>query len=693
MSKDYQRISESPILRTTPVKSKAPGLEAIGGTLGQVSQMLFQKAESIQKEESATQYLQAEDQMAHAVTQAQEQMLMHPNQSKYIADQTKETLGAISKSAVVNKQNRGQLEYSQHRSEDKLHYAAVSESMDQSRRMGKFGFLSTFDQTLKTYEDYLLHDPDKAEGFHDNIESNIRGLVSTQILTPHEGASALNAMGKITQNIHSLHDRFKEGGSNAAEAAGHVESLLSSKELDRADLPHDASTAHIFDSHSQDIVAQNAFAKAQLHQPFSYAAYNKMSEASKQKLAQYWEGSSNAAGLVNSGTPYPKILSRLQDLKNQGKTLTAQETAEKAYLEDYQKNLNNGDYLSVAANTNLGSKYIQDYRRQETAITDMNKDEHGNLSPEGIMQRNSLFNDFVSNMATLGHAQHLPSNLIQPLPPQKIGAIQQAFDAGGDVGSALNELSSLRSENRAYAAQGMKTPVQQQAVLMAGYLTDEKDDAFKTRLLQHSQTIPYGPDGVAKTAFQVAADKDGKNSKQVEYELEPYLKDILNHRTKSPDFREDVAGIRGMAMNWIYGEAMRHNDITMSKFDDYAMEFKQHASKAYNLTNGYNFSFNKKDVPLDQHEGEMVTNYLLDKFNKDQMRVSSSDQVYSNNLVNPKFVTATPDRMIIIMNSLGEVVHSEPFQTDLLDAARHYHDEKQKNLDNSLFEKFKAEWQ
>ena len=652
-----------PVLRSSPIATSAAGTQSIGRALGQFGKMLFEKAESIQTEESAAMYVQSRDQIEHTMNQARIGMVQNPGAAKKIAENSAFELDAIKKSAILNKKHHEQLSYDVRRSDDAINLEATKTSIHHSRKMGKFSFLSSFDTTLKAYQDALMTDHKQAEHMHDNMVSTIRGLVYTDVLSPHEGASALKSMSHITDSVNSYHQALSnlDENLNAEQINSAHASMLSTDTLKNAGMPVNQSTAYLYHDSLDDHSKEQAFADATLHKRPSIEAFLNMKPAAQDKWNMLWKGSSKALGLVNSGDSYFKVVDRLEELKAKGGDIGLIEKGEKGYLDYFVKRLENGEYLSVIAETPAGSAIIQEFSKDEAANYELNTNEEGNLTPDGQARLKNIYNEMIDKTRTIGNAMHIPNQYINPFPESKVKEIESGFMREGNPSNTIQGLDYLNPINRAHMAMQMKNPNQQQAALTVGYLEGAKVDAFRNKMIMYSQEV-FGKD---LSSLKIGKE-EGIPDPSLRVLVEPYISEVAKYKARLPGGRIQSDAFRKNAMDYVRGESLANSDIAQKGAADYAKDFKENIDKAYQFITGTDFQFNKKDLPM---VDESDANYLARYAKKEAVKLQ---RMRGNDAeIDDLFVTVTPDRVVIVVDSNNTVMWHEEYQGTLLDHAKH----------------------
>jgi hypothetical protein len=670
MTRKLPILENEPILRDQGIHSEAQGLEHISQTLGGVSQQLFHTAKTLAADQSSSMYLLSREQMDHEVSQAKAQMYANPGASGAIARATKEKLGMIEQASVVNHKNRGELKAYQSSYGDSLDLEATRNQVETSRMVGRMTFLSSFDNTLKAYQEQLLKDPEN-ETLSDNIHNSIQGLVASRVLTPVEGAHAIKAMHAVTDNVHSFH-KIANSATTAREANTAHASLLPQDVVDNAHLPIDENTAHLYHDGNNEVSIQKSYGNAALHKPPSFEDWQALKRpAEKAKYQALWQGSSDAKGLVDSHPPFPEIAKRLNDLKNKGSNLSNTERGEKSYLDNYIKRLQGGDYLSIMAESPGGSSIIRDFVQSESAAQNFKDPETGEMSGYGQAQVTDAYNNMISQSVQLGFAQHIPSQYIQPIPENKVMNVQSSFTAGGDPSLALGELKQLHPENRPYLAYAMKKADQKEVMLANGYMSDDKNQDFQADLINFSKLTPAD-------YSQLHIGKEGMSEANMKMRVEPFIKDIVNFKSRlpqegiGPSPLDEAEGVRKMTRNYVAGKSIANADIQMHGFNDYMNGFNQNMKKAYDLVKGSDYAFNSKDIPLSKDDAFALAEHMKNMTIKYRGLSKSDLSGY------PLYVTASPKGMVYVMSPNNTVLLARPFEPSLLDHALHEHQEANK---------------
>src|SRR5882672_567424 len=109
MAETPQYKNTQPILNVQNVNSGAESYEAFAKTLGQIGQSAAETVNEIHTDQSNASLLQTATQADTIKSNAQIEMLKHPEQAQKIADQSATLLDTLNQTAYVNKQDRTKL--------------------------------------------------------------------------------------------------------------------------------------------------------------------------------------------------------------------------------------------------------------------------------------------------------------------------------------------------------------------------------------------------------------------------------------------------------------------------------------------------------------------------------------------------------------------------------------------------------
>lgn len=668
MADEIPQIQNSqPIFNPVKIESGAESHEEFAKVLGSLATKSEEKAEEIASDQSQAMYVNSVADAEHIKNKAQEQMLENPGQANKIRQSASDALDTIGNDAFVNSKDRGKLNAYLKTKNDDIELDAVKTNVKQRQLDAGFTYFSTFNDKMNAYYDALVSDPQKAQQLHDALLGETRSHVLAGSLTVTQGANAIKTMSNMVDAVHDLHRAGYDNNTTAKDYHALTSNPLRN-EAGNPESPMNEGTNWLIDHYSNDKSLQGALSDVSNRIMPNPKTFLSLPPNEREHVIQAINGTKIADGFINSGEPFPSMQKEYQLLSEKGRTLNYEQESTRNALGNWIKDLQNGNYLQVMAKTPQGNGIMRDFVQNNAAIESTYA-----YSPEGkqaaLLQNQ---NNMVNRMVSLGHARHIPGDLINPIPVSDIAVAQNAFNFGQKPEDLLQTLGHYSKENQLYVANALKEPNQKmvtQALALSG-----NDVSVQTKL-EFIAANQSGQPGIGKSL-------QGSNSDKV---LMARISDNLSNQLRlvGRNYGYEAAPALQNAMlqstlKYAKYLAYRDNNIPMtdSTFDllstaswkKYVDKASQIYSNSFQQMSGTNWVINKSQLPHPMTESDMdvlanhVTNLGYEYLRKGKGQAEFDSAVSRNPLV----MVMSPQNELQAVDGSGTVYYSMPFTTSVL---------------------------
>ncbi|WP_218814189.1 hypothetical protein [Rickettsiella endosymbiont of Dermanyssus gallinae] len=679
---------EVPIIRDTPVASRAKGLEAIGQSLGNVSQGLMQTTARLEQEKSSALLLQATSSADQIKSDALLKLKTHPQLASKIAQDTQQQLDNIKNNTPVNAKTKGQLDYLLQSSFQHVSNQAQLTEYDTHQVKLQSQFYTEWPNVLKDLYASVSDDKvfqQKVDIAHQTVENALLG----RIISPQQGGVLFKTLSHTLDSLHELHQLQQ----NSDARSSHLQIALASpfaQNIDKSNTPIAQDTRFLQMHYDNDLTLQGIKSDLVKSHAINPLAWMKLTPNHLNEVVLFSQGVQKAQGLFNNGENWQLLKQRYDQLSTKEGLLTQSEKGERAALQHLVNGFTSGDYAQIIQQTPQGQAIFKDYAQN-----------YNGVDPK------AAYNDYISRSVQLGHAMHIDNHFIQPIPNDLKMQAQSSFMQGADPDGLLQVLEHHDPQNKVYVAASLQKPLQQEVAYTVGELQGNTDPAFLRQLILANQTgQDFSAISIANAKNSNVSDKSLKNL--VVAKLNETNSDIFNYIDQSGDPSRTLS-IVNMATNYVKYQGLVHNDLALKNVYEYLQNFNDHFYKAYQVTSGADYSFNLNALNLTPGEAGRLAEHVRDEayqalgfhitpintpiretplekaqdiamdsaglpttqaFKEGWADMKNHISEFFNLDRNPITITNTPDGLIIATDAAGHVIYSQPF-TDSLVAYAH----------------------
>jgi hypothetical protein len=693
MANEIPQIQETqPILQTQKVASKSTGYEEFAKTLGSLSEQVHQTAEKIVSEQSKTMLMQSVADSESVKTNAQVEMLQHPEDSLKILMHTSEQLAEINKNAYVNKKDRRNLVQYNNNHLNQLEIKAVSADLEFRKREAAFVHYENFPNELKAYQEALMTDHDRAEELHNAMIGSLHGLFSTGVITPHELSASINTMSKLVENTTHVHEQLEQAGYGNLSAKD-FHTLTSNpinQNTNHPGSPVNQDTQWMVDYYNSDKSFQGMQADVQNRILPNPATFMKAKDSQRQQLIEEIHGVKIADGIIKSGEPYPAIEHAYQALSEKGRILSYRDKATRDAIGIHLKELNNGNMLSEMEKSPDGNEILQRFNLNNSVLNNLRNNEIKGISnPELINGINAKYsqmmaqneNNRANEAVSWAQARHIPGDKIQPISQAQIAVVEDAFKPGHNPADILTVLSQYDKTNQMYVAQAMKNPDQRMTVQAVALLPDNIKPQDKLDFIAAQQ--PPEPGAKQPKVEQAVSDKT-MNTK-----IYTLLKDSMalvqsNYdREQSPQLQ---ASMLNTTLNYAKKIAINKGDYLMKDWRSHVMEASQIYANSFQKMSGTNWVVNPQQAPenLTNSEWDIMADHVTSEGYKYLQEGRQRFELESAQSRNPLIMIISSTNEMQAVDGNGKVYYSMPFTTNFLPYAKESKKRREEELKKEL---------
>lgn len=665
-----------PVLQAQPINSKGAGFEAFAQSFAHVSDQATQQAETLENDASHTMFLQSQAQLSHLENQTKLSLAQNPAQSETIMQNTQLLADEIKKNAFVNKKDRENLNYLTDVSVDNLNFGANKQKIELAKQQAQFSTLSAFQSNVDKFSISLWsNDPKKSEIMQNAMIGSIRGQIATGIITGIQGAAMLKMMTDEIKRHEIAIQQFKSGEASAADLHS-LSAFGTDSMLDTAEMPANEISTQLVSLQKQYTAAadiRSAYARGENVSMLSYRNITKPSEIAS--LSSYKYGAASGIGMANSAESFPVIeneVKRLDKIKQPSEEEKGRRDSLSNYLEDFK----NGNGLKHVYANPLGAKAAQDYQLAVNAIDSLPFD-----AATKQQFKNDAHNAFLTNINHVYEAMHVPEQYRTIISPSTKEAIEiNLFNDNGKINDGLNLLYNLKSDALPYLANTMSDPHRGMVVYTLGRLKGNATNEFISNLvLTQKDNIDYSALTQTKVGGLFSSPYPDAKIK-AKLEGNSTLSKILLLQNSLPAINGTTANTAmiDMGIKYIKGMAVKNGDFRLSKFNTYLNDFVSNLSQAYDPVNGYNYTMDRKVIPLNNLGMSQVANNVLRYSYKTLLDQNfTSHQLEEMASINPYKVISTPTCHLVVIDSHGKkavdkdghVLFDKPYASYMLNDA------------------------
>jgi hypothetical protein len=661
-----QNKETNPIINPPASRSAATGYNNMAQAFGQIAERTIVKATEYESEASKANLLQTHGMLQDVEAQSKIEILKNPGNAETIAKNAENTVSKIQRDASLNRGDRLSLKDMSDSTVRGLKLTAAEKSISLSRERAKYAALSSLGDTLQSIRKDLFTDPTKADALINAQYAALQGQVNAGIITAVEGANIHKQFAKELEFAHELVSGMKEGVLSAADLSAYHATEPGQVPMSNAHLPMDHSTAMNSDHHFGQLTIndiQSKIANGERISPRDLVSIKKTSDLDH--VLNYGMGAAKATGDINSGMSWIELNHKLDVLKKKEKRSSVEE--------GYKNRLNNfineahqpGHYQNFVAGTPEGSRIYQDFAQTQTAIDkDVNFGTAEQAENKKHIRTNDNLNNLVSKVDALGIGMLYPDYLRQPIPYQYITAVQNGFEKGGDINSAIQNILTFNPKNRVYMMNAFQdNPRQALTVMEIGNLAGKADRGFMVDLFASQQVDHLGAKDGKKDSqdkfLQLDTSKEGYSDKRLEQLIAPKLTSIMTYLGQQPNPGKLKSSKVDQAVRYLKQVADKNSDYQFKNVNDYLNTFQKNMDTAYGVKTGFNFVVSTNDVRLDDDQIQVLASHAINETKKALLEYKSQSQVDAIFSQSPPRLVSSPGGRIMVVNPDGTYIKDQ----------------------------------
>ena len=176
--------NNQPILQTSPVASKARGLESLSDAFSRTGRAVQQQAEEMHKDHSQAMLMDASAQINSISTDAKIQMMKSPNQSSEIAKNSQKLLETLGETKLSSG-DKSKLKYLISNANNSISLQATEHNIRQAKMEGVGNYWQAYNKSMSDLSESIIHGDEKSAGILANtLLENGKNAVVQEILTP-----------------------------------------------------------------------------------------------------------------------------------------------------------------------------------------------------------------------------------------------------------------------------------------------------------------------------------------------------------------------------------------------------------------------------------------------------------------------------------------------------------------------------
>lgn len=653
-----------PVINAPQVNSTARGAENMAKVFGSIAERSMAKATDYASEASKANLLQTHGMLQDVEAQSKIEIHRSPEHAEAIAKNAEMTVAKIKNSAKLNRADRLNLDSMADTTVRGLTLTAAEKSISLSREQAKFAALSSLGDTLQSIRKDVYTNPEKADALIQAQYESIAGQVRAGILTAVEAENIHKQFTKELEMAHELVEGIKSGSLSASDINTYHATEPGQVPLSNAHLPIDQVTSMNADHYFGHLTLhdiQSRMADGYRVSPQDLVGIKKISDLDK--VLNYGAGAARATGDINSGESWISLTNKLAALKKKDK-LSSREEGYKNRLNNFIVNAQQpGHYQNFIAGMPEGARAYQDYAQTQAAI---DKEVFFGTEDQAALARHTRsvdnLNDLISKSAAIGIGMHYPDHLRQPIPIQYLSPIVDAFEKGGNITAAINNIQMLSPKNRMYAMNAFPGNYRKQmTVYEVGNLQGKADPGFMVTLMQSQQVDALGEGSTGRKDsqekfYQLARDKTGYSDNKLIARINPALTSINTYLSKQPNGGDLVSAKTDQALRYIKRVAVDHNDPTFEHLDDYINTFASNMDKAYGVATGFNYVMDTNNVPLEQNQMGVLASHGLNEVRQKLLEYKTPAQVETMFSVAPPIMVSSPGGRITVVDPNGNAI-------------------------------------
>jgi hypothetical protein len=637
--------------------STARGSENIAKVFGSIAERSVVQAGEYANEASKANLLQTHGMLQDVEAQSKIDILKSPEHAEVIAKNAENTVTKLKSEATLNRADRLSLDQMAGNTIRGLQLTAAEKSISLAREQAKFATLSSLGDTLQSIRRDIHINPEQADALIQAQYETLAGQVHAGIITAVEAANIHKQFNAELEMAHELVEGIKNGSLTASDMSALHATEPGQIPMSNAHLPIDHGTAmnsnHYFGQLTLHDI-QSRMANGERVSPRELVGIKKISDLDK--VLNYGAGAARATGDINSGKSWIALNHDLALLKKKEK-LSAREEGYKNRLNNFIQNAQEpGHYQNFIAGMPEGARAFNDFTQTQAAIE---KEVPFGSEQQVALQKHirsvDNLNNLISKSASIGIGMHYPDHMRQPIPIQYLSPIVSAFEKGGDITGAINNIQMLTPKNRVYAMNAFPGNFRKQmTVYEVGNLAEKADPGFMVTLMQSQQVDSLGEGATGKKDqqekfLQLSKDKGFTDNKLIA-RIMPSLTSVNSYLSKQPNGGALVSAKADQALRYVKKVAADHNDPTFEHLDDYIATYSTNMDKAYGVSTGFNYVMDTQNVPLEENQMQVLASHAMNEVREKLLEYKTPAQVDTLFSVNPPVLVSSPGGRITVIS-------------------------------------------
>lgn len=656
-----QEKDTHPVIQPSAPRSAARGFESIAKVLGGIAERSTAKAGDYASEASKTNLLQTKSMLDDISSKSKLEMLRSPEHASAIAKNAEQTAEKIKSVARLNRQDRVNLDLAAKDTVRDLSFKAQEKSIQMTNEAAKYSTLSAFNSTLKDISNTIFTNPESAEKTIQAQYESLSGQVRSGILTAVEAANLHKQLEHEVDRAAIILQGYKNENLTASDVNALHAASPNPQPFSNSNLPMAHDTTFHADNHLSYLNTQDIKSKWATG---NYVAPQQLTGVKKtdtlQSLLIYKNGTSQAAGDIFSGVSWNTLKKRLDVLKKTNRLSTEQE--------GYKDRLNNyivgiekdNQYATYISQTPAGARAYLDYAEQQGVINGHAYfGDENQVATQRHLAASDNLNNLVSTINAIGIGTDTPDAYRQPVPIQYVAPVLEAFNAGGNVNAAINNIAQFNRQNRAYMANGVPDARKSMVIYETGQLFGRTENGF---LLDFWHSQQDGPSinesaNTSEPKFrQLQSDATGLSDKKLVDKINPRLAEINNYLQRQEGGGALVSSSTDKALRYVKFMAAKNGDVNFQHANDYIQTYADNMKKAYSVDSGFNYVMDSNVVPLDTAQKELLSAHAISETRKKLRRTMSDSQIDEYFSSNPPTVVTNALGRVQVINPAGNLI-------------------------------------
>jgi hypothetical protein len=692
MANEIPQIQESqPILNPVHANSGAESYEHFAKILGHLSEKATEETKNIESEKSNSMYLSSLSNIDQLKLSTQELILTDPANARKHIQTMQDSIDKVMQIAYVNNEDRQKLKRYAEQSYNSTELEAVRTEVKQSQIGAAYEHYKNWpDQLDALRQSIYTNDPKNFENLKDSMLEQIASLMKAGVITPHQGAAAIDSMTEATKLAHEVHQFYNDEENHTAQNFHKVMSNpLEKNKTNNLHYPVDEETKWLTNYHASDRTFQGAQDDLQNHLRPNVEDFENFTDHQRQQLKLEMDGIREADGLINHGASILKIQNRVNELE--GKT-SFKSIAERKYLKSYLEDSKNGNSQKIMARTTIGGQIVRDYIDKSSYLQDKlektdpkNTEEIANIKSE--MAKNK--NDYVNNSIAYGEAHHYP--IIHPIPYEDVRTVENSLSAlGANPKDALDTINQYSRQNQMYLADQLKKP--QHKIIIGTIAMSNKQNSDQDKMDYIAANQPGRYKGLdLKTEDKLSND-------YLRNQINTNIKDafdIISAQNSPQDAATLSEALIGSGVNYAKYLSEKHKQFTLmedkSIFGSVANigPATQFIKNSYVKQSGANYIINKNQVDIEPTQMDYVAQYAIDQGNTYLLSKMSSLTVQQIKDMSPLTSTVSNTNVLMAQDMYGNIIYRAPLTSDLISRATIKGKELEKEKIKERYQAFK----